>query len=106
MSKSVRFREIQFPIKIHQTWCEKIHDEFDRKTILGDSHESRSTVQEEETEIVDVGADLDESAHLQPSFKHPSEVFQAASEDFLQTSCVLSAAANTLGAELVASSSL
>ena len=59
-----------------------------------------------DTEIVDVEADLDESAHSQPSFKHPSEVFQAASEDFLQTSGVVSAAANTLGAELVASSSL
>ena len=53
--------------------------------------ELQSTEPHQEEVVVEVGNEL------QPSFKHPPEVFQAApEEDFLQTSELLPATAHTL----------
>ena len=59
------------------------------------------TEAEEDAEIdpgspseVDIGSDSEESTLLQSPFKHSSEVFQTASEDFLQTPEFLPATAN------------
>jgi len=46
-------------------------------------------------EEVETGTASDESEKSQPSFDQPSEVFQAASEDPVQTHCVFSTLANT-----------
>ena len=53
-----------------------------------ESPTSQSTAPNQEEAVVDVDSDL------QSSVQHPSEVFQAASEDLLQTSESLPATAN------------
>ena len=72
--------------------------QFSSFSVCGTSQDSRSSVANEE-EIVDVGDDSDESTFLQPSFKPPSEEFQAAHEEVLQTSECLSHSTNPLGTE-------
>ena len=67
-------------------------------SVLGDSQESQSTVPDEEVEVGD-GSDESELSH--PSFNHPSEVFQDAFEDPVQTLGVFSAPANSQGAGFV-----
>ena len=60
--------------------------------VLGDSQESEPIMTDEE---VETGTASDESEKSQPSFDQPSEVFQAASEDPVQTHSVFSAPANS-----------
>ena len=57
--------------------------QFSSFSVLGDSQEYLPTEPDKE---VEGGDDSDESEPSQPSFKHPSEVFRAASEGLVQTS--------------------
>lgn len=92
MKRCAKDHAVSILNNLHLKCIPTLARQFSSFSVLGDSQEHLSTEPDAE---IKAGDDSDESEPSQPSFKHPSEVFQAASEEPVETSSAFSATANT-----------